>query len=285
MSRVSWLNALLLATVVGLGTYLYFKPARNAPAEYPLSALKPQEVKSIRVERAGAPPLVIERRESAWHVAEPFAARADALRVQQLLAILDAKSTHRLPAAGLDRFELERPEARLTLAGQSFGFGMVSPITREQYVLTGGAVYPIHPRYGAALPGSATDAVSRLLFAADEMPVRIELKDFAVEQRDGRWALTPRAGDLSQDDLIRWVDEWQLAAALRVEPHAKGKARAEIQVRLKGGGGFSLGVLAREPELVLARSDEKLQYHFRAGLAQRLLSPPSAAGDDAVKKK
>jgi len=45
---------------------------------------------------------------------------------------------------------------------------------------------------------------------------------------------------------------------------------------LKGGAELALGLLAREPELVLLRADEKLQYHFRADAAKRLLSPPGA---------
>jgi hypothetical protein len=83
---------------------------------------------------------------------------------------------------------------------------------------------------------------------------------------------------------MRWVDEWRRASALRVEPRSALKAREEIRIRLKDGGGFTLAVLTRAPELVLARSDETLQYHFRAELAERLLSPPAARDEAAAKK-
>jgi len=97
-------------------------------------------------------------------------------------------------------------------------------------------------------------------------------------------SLAPRAADLSQDDFIRWVDEWRLASALRVEPVPAARARDEIRIRLRNGGELTLGVISREPELVLARSDEKLQYRFGAGLAKRLLSPPAAREEGAEKK-
>jgi hypothetical protein len=61
--------------------------------------------------------------------------------------------------------------------------------------------------------------------------------------------------------------------------------RDEIRIQLKTGGGFTLGVLSREPELVLARSDEKLEYRFRAELAKRLLFPPAAARGERAQKK
>jgi len=162
---------------------------------------------------------------------------------------------------------------------------MVSDITREQYVMAGDAVYAVHPRYGAALPVSAIQMASHQLFGADESPVRIALKDFAVEQRGGKWTLAPGFGDLSQDDLLRWVDEWRLASALRVEPRSAARARNEIKIQLKNGGGFTLGVLSREPELVLARSDEKLQYRFGTDTGKRLLSPPAADRDERAGKK
>ena len=273
----AWLrNAVLLAAVVALAAFIHFKPAKDAAVEHPLSALKPAESRFIRIERAGARPIALDRKQDSWIITMPFAARADDFRVRQLLEILEARAANRLAAADLARFELVRPAVQVTVDGQSFGFGMVNPVTREQYVLTDGAVYAVSPRYGAALPAGAAEFASRQLFGTGEIPVRIGLKAFTVEQRDGKWRQTPAASDLSQDDFVRWVDDWRRAAALRVEPHVKKQPLAEIRVQLKGGAELALGLLAREPELVLARPDEKLQYHFRADAAKRLLSPPGA---------
>ena len=285
MKRNLWLNAALAAIVAALGAWAYFKPARDAPAEFALSALKSQQAGSIRIERPGEPPILLEKRDGSWRITAPIAARGDDLKVQRLLEIVEAKATHKIPATDLARFELERPQARLFIDGQEFAFGMVGAVAREQYVLAGQAVYTVHPRHGAALPASAGELASRQLLAAGESPVRIEQKDFTVEQRDGRWTLTPAAGELSQDDLIRWVENWQLSSATRVEPFLKGKAVAEIRLRLKDGRAIALGILTREPELVLARPDEQLQYHFRAELAQRLLSPPGTQPGERAGKK
>jgi hypothetical protein len=281
MSRALWLNAALLAAVAALSAFIYFKPAHDEPAEYPLSALESGAVKSVRIERAGAAPVLLEKRQGAWFITAPLAARADDSRVQRLLAITDARASHRLPDTNLSRFDLERPQVRVILDGEPFSFGMVSAVAREQYVLAGNYVYTVHPRYGMALPANASDVASPQLFGPGEMPVRMALRQFTVEQRDGKWTLHPGARDLSQDDLLRWVDEWRLASALRVEPRSAARSQVEIEVQLKNAGRFTLGVLSREPELVIARSDEKLQYHFRADLAKRLLSPP---GTDQQKK-
>jgi hypothetical protein len=69
-----------------------------------------------------------------------------------------------------------------------------------------------------------------------------------------------------------------------VQPQSAKSARETFRIHLKSGASFTLGVVAREPELVLARSDETLQYHFRAELAKRLLSPPAARDEFPAQK-
>jgi len=278
-----WLNAALLAAVAVLALFAYFKPHQNEP-EHRLSALKTADVRNIRIEIAGSPPLALERTASDWRLTAPVAARADSFQTQRLLAILEATSKDRLPAAGLARFDLSEPYARMTVDHQTFSFGAVNQMSREQYVLTQDDVYLLPLRYGAALPKSALQLVSRQLFAADEAPVAFEFREFSLAQQDGKWVMAPAAADLSQDDINRWIDEWRLAAALAVQAADNRKPLATIKVRLKSGGDLTLAVLQREPELVLARSDQQFEYQFAGDAAKRLLAPPVAESHASTDK-
>lgn len=283
MSRNGWLNVVLAVAVAGLGTWVYFKRATDAPPGHSLSALKAAQIASIRIERPGEPPMALEKKNDAWFVTAPFAARGNDVRARQLVEIVEARTEHRFPATDLGRFELDQPQARVTIGGQAFDLGMVSPVTREQYVQTGDSVYAVSARYGAALPATAGDLASSRLFGPGETPARIELEAFTVAQHDGSWRQTPESPDLSQDDFVRWIDEWRNATALRVEPHAAGKPQASVRVQLRDGRKLSLGILARSPELVLLRPDEKLKYHFRGDIATRLFTPPGARHEPARK--
>ena len=275
MKNRQWLNAALLAAVAVLALFAYFKPHKGEP-EHRLSALKAADVRNIRIEIAGSPPLVLERTASDWRLAAPVAARADSFQTQRLLAILDATSKDRLPAAGLARFDLNEPYARVTIDQQTFSFGAVNQMSREQYVLTQDGVYLVPLRYGAALPKNALQLVNKQLFAADEAPVAFEFKEFSLAQQDGKWVMAPAAADMSQDDINRWIDEWRLATALAVHAADNRKPLATIKVRLAAGNDLTLAVLQREPELTLARSDQPFQYQFAGETAKRLLAPPSA---------
>ena len=129
------------------------------------------------------------------------------------------------------------------------------------------------------------ELVRKQLLSSTEVPLRFEMGTFTIEHNEGKWLLSPSTGTLSQDDLARWVENWRLAAALRVAPLAPKPAPAAVRIGLKSGGSVNLGIVQRAPELVIARDDEGLQYHFPAAMAQRLLLPPAAAGEERTDKK
>lgn len=272
-----WLNVALLTAVVALALLAYIKPHKSEP-EHKLSTLKAADAKNIKIEIAGAAPIALERATTDWRLSAPLSARADNFQAQRLLEILEATSKDRFPATGLARFDLNEPHARVTINRQTFGFGAVNSMSREQYVLTQDGIYLVPLRYGAALPKDALQLISKQLFAAEEAPVAFEFKEFGLAQRDGKWQLTPPAADLSQDDLNRWVDEWRLATALAVLPASNRKPLATINVSLKDGRATRLAVVQREPEFVLARSGQPFEYQFAGEAAKRLLAPPVKRG-------
>ena len=276
MTRSAWRNLLLAVAVAVSAVFVYLKPGREASVLHPLASMKPDAARSIRIERGGAPVVVLERRDEDWFVREPFAARADPSRVQRLLAVAGAQPTARLPATDLARFELDRPVVRLLIDGQALAFGMVNPVSHEQYLLTGEAVYTIPGDHASALPRNAADVLDKQLLSRSEVPESIELASFRVFREEGRWVVAPAAGELSQDDIQRWTDDWRHASALRVEPAPQRAPTGVIRMRFRDGSALSLGILAREPELALLRPDEKLVYYLFRGTAQRLLAPPQA---------
>lgn len=281
----SWVTLAALFAVVGaLGAWVYLKPAPREAELHALSTLKPGDVKRMRLERfdaaqAGAAPaaIMLERQNEGWRMSAPIAARADGFQIERLLAILDARSPARYAAADLARYGLDQPSARLTLEGETFAYGAVNTMTREQYVLTRDTVYAIPLVQHTTLPRDADALISRALFAPAETPVRFVLPDFTMTLRDAAWALEPSAEALSADERNAWADAWHNATAIRAARAAGATPVSEIKVELKDGRTLTLGVLQREPDLVLLRADEGIEYHFLASNAKRLLSPPGSA--------
>lgn len=299
----SWLTlAALFGLVLALGAWVYYRPARDVVVTHVLSDLNAKSVTRVRFERApseppaagaqppsgGAPGLraatvvTLERRAGAWHMTAPVAARADTFAVERLLSILEARSAVRYPADDLARFGMDSPIATVTLDDQAFAYGAINRTTREQYVLTRDRVYLVPLALITALPRDADALLSKQLLARDEEPVRFELPGFTVSLVEGRWTVTPAANETSADERHAWVDAWRNSAAVRAT-RSQRSAAADIKVELKDGRSVVFGIAQRDPELVLLRQDEKIEYHIFGDSGRRLLTPPGSPAQTPAK--
>jgi hypothetical protein len=200
-----------------------------------------------------------------------------------MLSILDARSAVRYPASDLVRYGLDKPQAALTLDDQRFAYGAINNMTREQYVATGDAVYLVPLAYITALPRNADSVLALRVFASDEKPVRFTLPQFTVGFGEGKWTVTPQADDRSADERNAWVDAWVNAAAIRAEHTSRAASPEQITVDLRDGRTITLSIQQREPELVLLRHDERVEYHLFAEAGKRLIAPPGAPQKAAAK--
>jgi hypothetical protein len=269
-----WLPLLvLLAIAAGLGVLAWFAPAPDGNAP-PLSALQPAQARKVTLVRAGQPAIEVERRGTQWLMTAPLHARADEFQVMRMLALLETQPATRFPATELERFDLQVPAARLTVDGNEYAFGGINTVTREQYVRHGDTVYAVALRHGAALPADPVALIRRVLLNENEVPAAVLLPQFSVRQAGGRWSLTPPTDEAGADDLQAFVDRWRQASAARAEPHDGRKPLAEVRIELREGAPLVFSVLQREPNLVLLRQDNGLQYTFPAGAGQALLTHP-----------
>ncbi len=283
MTSRSLLNLVLLAAVVSLALWVYFKPKPQGDTqEYRVSSLTAENAQSIRVEWQGLN-IVLQKAGERWHLTQPLQGRADEVKVGRILEILAATSPRRFPATELERFDLAQPAVRLRIDHESFSFGGLAPITNEQYVASGESVYLLAPRYAAALPRQPADLLSPKLLAENEIPVGFELENIKVIQQDGNWRITPgKSGlTLTQNEFNHWVQSWQQAYAASITPGAsepETPGKQAIKISLRDGNVVQLLILQQQPELILLRVDAGIRYRFPAESGKRLLDPYTAAG-------
>lgn len=277
MKRGLFVNIALALIVAGLAAWMILKPGEKGEATHALSQKKAAEATRIAIERKGLPAFVLEKDKAGrWIQSAPFPARTDASKAPRLLDLLGATAKTTYPATDLGRFELDQPFARMTIDDQVFAFGTVNAVTNEQYVLSGDTVYLVSPVHGFALPTQVDSLASHLLLADDEVPTAFVLPGVTIELRDGKWVRTPAPADpskLSQDDFVRWAEQWRYASSLATRIPSKSPPGEAIRITLQNGRTIELRILARTPELRVLRTDENLEYVFAAETGARLLSP------------
>jgi hypothetical protein len=273
------LNLALIAALVALSLYAYFKPWQDAAPTIKLTQLKRDEVTRIAIEPHGAAPIKLEKHDGTWRIAAPLKAQADATQVDRLVDIVNANAKQKLANADLVQLGLNPPQVRVTLNHQSLAFGRVNDITYEQYVAAADGVYLVPPLYGYGIPTDATKLLSRSLLDAGEVPVAFDFGRYRIVRDDkGNWAAagdfaTAKEASLSQDDFNRWADAWRYTSALSVEPDQGSRAREQVTVRFKDGKAVTMRIVQKEPDFQLVRNDNAMRYHFGVAVGQRLLDP------------
>jgi hypothetical protein len=274
-------NMALALVVAGLVAWTILKPGEKAAPSWPLSLKKPADAKRIAIERKGLPAFVLEKDKAGhWIQSAPFPARTDASKAPRLLDLLGARARTTYPATDLARFELAEPFARMRVDDQVFAFGTVNAITNEQYVLAGDTVFLVSPIHGFALPTQVDSLASHLLLAEDEVPTAFVLPGATIALHEGKWMRTPPPADpagLSQDDFVRWTEQWRYASSLVTRVPAARPSGETLRISLQNGRTIEMRVLSRTAELRLLRTDENLEYVFAAETGARLLSPGPAA--------
>lgn len=273
------LNLALLAFIAALIVLVKLQPGLPGASDEAAPMLQAQAVavNTIRVARNGED-LRFERVGEEWRLTAPVRARAEVLRVDALLRMGTTPPQARFAASAdaLAQYGLERPQARVWLADAEIRIGAAHALNDLYYLGYGNEIF--------LMPGAAVRPAlqpMKMFFSSHLLddgrkPVAFNLPTFSVAQVDGVWTLTPANGEISNDQINQFVDEWRYARALSVTPYSGSRPRARVRVRYAAANAASetldIAILSRKPELVLYRPDEGLAYHFPAETGDRLLS-------------
>ncbi len=287
-------NLILLALVAGIVAFLYLRPKAGVDAmQYEVSHLKLADFTSIKVEFPAQAPVTFEKVDGLWRMTAPYKTRADQISVSRILAIIAAKSKDKLPANDLAKYGLDNPRIRLKFAGaagdQTFVFGTFNPVSEEQYVAYQDAVYLVPASYAEAAATQPIEMIDKAPLAPSESKQIVGFAFSKLEQwqelggldmnlaDNGQWKASLSKAKPTQNELNEWLDNaWVHAVASSVgiyKPDRKA-TYPSFEVVMKDGKKVHFDKIQEAPELLLARSDEGLVYHFANDVGFNMLNPP-----------
>ncbi len=276
MNARGWLNLGLLALLAGLVALAVYQPGIEAPPVEPtLTALAPAAIHRIHIERRDQPAFTLEKQADVWRIA-PQGWMADGARLKVLLDLAQEKSVQRLPADPLARYGLEKPALVVTFNDTRIVFGDTDPIQNRRYVMVGDRVHLIADLHYAGFNSSAASFAEPRLLPEGARVRKLGLPGLTLSADDkGNYSIEPPRDGLPADAPQQLVDEWRNARALWVEADTDATAQGSVRITHDGAAEIEYRIISREPDLVLARPDIKLRYHFTAEQAQRLLELPA----------
>ena len=276
MGKRMLLNVWLAVALLVLVWVVWQEPGHAPkPAEIKLTALSPAAIdKLVITNHTGT--ITLGKQDGAWRLSRPVAIAANGVRVDDLLEVVQARSLEQFPAAGrdLNEYGLAKPAVRLRLNDTEILFGGVTPVDQQRYVKVGDTIHLISDRYMFELMGGAAAWVSRDLVPPGKQIVSLQLPDIKLSRNDkGEWSATPPGKGDSADAIQGLVGAWSDAQALRVTPYEKHPAQGEVVIGIAGQAQpLRYRLIARKPELILARPEIGMQFYVASEQADRLLS-------------
>ncbi|HEY5701047.1 MAG TPA: DUF4340 domain-containing protein, partial [Gammaproteobacteria bacterium] len=266
-------NAVLLLFAGGLIAFIWFGPASTPPAKAPkLSQIDTHSVTRVRIERPGRPPIALRRSGVRWRMEAPFRRPADAIRVTALLGLASSRVHEAFRALGNDlaAFGLEPPVARVAFDDHEFLFGETETLNGWRYILYGPDVHLITDAYFhhiLATPSAFVDPAP-LADITGPISVAVDPSGRGMVASSAPSSMT-QAADAARD----LADAWIAAKASAVRNlDSTLDWREGVAVALKGTQSpIRFSVARNEREVMFARREWNLQYHFPRAKGLRML--------------
>lgn len=279
-----WLiNIILVVIVAILATIILYKPGKDSSSKTsPLTKLLTEKITNIKISRAHLADISLKKLNGGWQLIKPFSARANEYNVNAVLQIAGAAVEPGFEATGheLEKFGLKKPATVILLDDHKISIGRQHPLKNARYALTDNTIYvlPVHEMRIAE--NSENDFIDSRLLNKGFRLTEISLPKLKLAEKDGQWkALLDKNSfnPLTRDKINDFIIEWENARALTVMKYTGRQPVSEIKIKYKHTTNkinkIKLGILAYEPELVLYRKDEGLEYHFPQEAGKRLLQP------------
>lgn len=278
MSSRGLLNFALFIFVGGLGALVYFQPGLDKEQQATLTTLAAEKIQHIEISAQGAQTITLIKENNAWRITAPIQISANEFRIESILGLLGAQShtQYKKTQVDLAKLKLDKPRYLIRFNDLSVALGDTEPLEGRRYVLIGDVVHLITDAYSHHLTEAISGFISLKLLPQNSRIVALTLPTLALTQTDGRWKLSPEQ-NVSADKTNVLVDAWRTASATRVEPWTETDVhQGKIIISLKDQpNAINYLILATSPELILARPDIGMAYHFDKAQAKALLLLPA----------
>jgi hypothetical protein len=228
-----------------------------------ISNLKPQDIRSIAFQSADDA-FTLAKSTTQWYIESPINWPANNIAVERLLSITRTEIESSLPADEIDlaTLGLQFPRAILTVDDTRFAFGAINNIGNRRYVMTGSKIYLIADIHLHFFTQGLKGIIDRRLLPRSLALQNLRLVDLNLSKttNDG-WLNDGEA--ISTDQLNSLVANWQTLEASSIKPYRKASMPGQkITAGLGDGSKLEFYLMAISPEIVIARPDLGLQYHF-----------------------
>ncbi|MDH5356302.1 MAG: DUF4340 domain-containing protein [Gammaproteobacteria bacterium] len=262
-----WLINYVLLLLIIVFTYIgnRYEVQTGYQPKNRISTLKPQEIEKVSIQTADHT-LRLSKVGGSWQIDAPILWVANNIAVERIINIINSETDSRLPGSEIDlsALGLQFPKAILKLNNTDFVFGDTNNIGERRYLLTEDTVFLLADRHLPFMMQGITGFVERRLMPRSIPLQSLDLGSFRLTQSDSQNWLSNNP-DHSGVQISELINNWQTLEAKHLQNYnAQKTPRQKFIATLDNGGQIELHLMTITPDIVIARPDLGLQYHFDA---------------------
>jgi len=267
LSRRRLINYLLIALI---GIFIYAGNRYQATSGFPpvnsISSLKPQDIHTVIIETPNDKQQVVLRNAgNQWLFEKPVQWPADDTTVERLISIVQSESDSRLPADEIElaTLGLDSPQVSLILNDTRIEFGTTNNIGQRRYVKIAATVYLLPDLHLHFITQGLIGLIDRRLLPRSVSLKSLKLADLILSKSSNDTWQGEAVGETEKERINMLGNNWQTLNAGRVKKYDNSRLPEQIIIaRLEDGSEIDFFLMAIKPEIVIARPDLDLQYHF-----------------------
>jgi hypothetical protein len=270
-----WIINYFLLVLIIIFTWIGINNPITEDQKFDLDAitkLKPQQIETIRIETADGS-VALEKKENRWFISSPYLWFADHLAVERIASLVSSKYHSKLPKSEIElsTLGLTIPKAVITLNQTSIYFGSTNQIGSRRYLLIDPTLYLVDDIHFALIDRGISGLIDKRLLPEGSGLQTLKFSGFSISHQDSGWVSSKT--QQPDDKAKQIISNWQNQQASRVTTYDQSLTPLDkITATLKGDENIEFYLLAITPEIILARPDINLQFHFQDHLYYELLS-------------
>jgi len=265
LSKRMLFNFLLIVLIV-IFTYIgnRYEVKTGYQSKNSISSLKPEEIHTVAIQTADNS-FVLSREGSQWHFEKPFRWPANSITLERLISIVDNETESRLPAAEIDlaTLGLQFPAAIMTVNNTRILFGATNNIGKRRYIMIGSTVYLLPDLHLHFINQGIGGLIDRRLLPRSIPFHTLKLAASSLSKNEaGEWH-SDAGADTKVAHLNQLANNWQTLEAGNIKIYDKSKTpRQKLVATLDNGNKIDFYLMSIKPEIVIARPDIGVQYHY-----------------------
>lgn len=258
-----WLINYLLFFLIILFGYLG-KPITDPKVVTTILSAEPQDVKTIKIETKDNI-LHFSKQAKHWQIVSPIKWPASDINLERLTSLVNLEPHSSLPSDQIDisTLGLRFPEAVISLDKDVIVFGDTNKIGSRRYLLVNDTVHLVEDNHLPLTTAGLTGFINKALLPKTLTLKELKLPQFTLSKNDSAsWSVSPSLDDYSADQSNQLIANWQTLESANIKPYENKSTPLKKIIAQTSAGKLEFFLLSIQPEIVIARPDLGVQYHF-----------------------